>query len=849
MADTPKKPTKKKTSKKKAAKKKTAAKSGRGRSATASTKKTDKKRTGATGGSAKKKSTKKKTTKKTSRKKSTRTSSTASKKSSRGKKPSKKMGAKVSRRRQRWPWALLLGGGLVVFLALAGIDLAVTEKFEGRRWQLPAKVYGRPLELYVGKEISANELGNALARLNYRSVGKPDDSGEYFIRGNTIRFIKRGFRFADTYEESFPVVIEIAQNRIQTIINEKTLENLGLVRLDPVLIGGFYPSHNEDRELVKLDEVPPLLIDALLLTEDKDFYQHSGVSFRGIARALWVNLTSGELKQGGSTITQQLVKNFYLNNERTLTRKLLEAVMALLLEFHYSKEEILEAYLNEIYLGQDGRYGIHGFGLASHHYFDKPLVELKTEEIALLAALVKGASYYHPRKQPTRARARREVVLTALHLAGKISNTEFSNAKKQPLGVTQNSVNSRYRYPAYMDLVKRQLRRDYADEDLVSEGLRIFTNLDPAIQGEAERILSRQIQSLEAEGKAEQNTLQGAVVTITPHNGEVVAVVGDKNPRFAGFNRALDAKRQIGSTVKPAVYLAAIETVAFNFNTLIPDEPISIDMPDGDLWEPGNFDGELHGDIVLQQALTRSYNLATANLGLMLGLETVVDVLHRLGLDEKPRPLPSLLLGALELSPMEVAKLYQTFAANGFSAPLKAIQAVITPQGEVLTRYPLKVERKFSVEDVFALGAALQDVVRQGTGQGAKRWLSPELQAAGKTGTTDDQRDSWFAGYTGDYLTVSWLGRDDNKPTRLTGSSGALRVWAQLMSRISSVPLDPVQPSSMTRVWVEGTSGFLSHEDCENSFYVALPTNKVPVEKSSCRQEGGVIRWFKRLLD
>lgn len=848
MADTPKKPSKKKTAKKKAAKKKTATKTGTSRSAASSSKKTANKKSASASSGFKKKTTKKKAAKKTTSK-TGRKKSTSSKKTSRAKKPSKKMGAKVSRPTRRWPWTLLLGGALVVALALAGIDLAVTEKFEGRRWQLPAKVYGRPLELYVGKEISVTELGKALARLNYRSVRRADDSGEYFISGSTVRFIKRAFRFTDAYEDSFPVVIEIEHNRIQAIINENTLENLGLVRLDPVLIGGFYPSHNEDRELVQLPDVPPLLVDALLLTEDKDFYHHAGVSFRGIARALWVNLTSGELKQGGSTITQQLVKNFYLNNERTLTRKLLEAVMAVLLEVHYSKEEILEAYLNEIYLGQEGRYGIHGFGLASHHYFDKPLAQLKTEEVALLAALVKGASYYHPRKHPTRARARREVVLTALHVAGKITNTEFSQAKRQPLGVTQRSVNSRYRYPAYMDLVKRQLRRDYADEDLVSEGLRIFTNLDPAIQGEAERILNRQVQALEKEGKAEQNTLQGAVVTITPHNGEVVAVVGDRNPRFAGFNRALDAKRQIGSTVKPAVYLAAIETAAFNFNTLIPDEPISINMPDGDLWEPGNFDGELHGEIILQQALTRSYNLATANLGLMLGVETVVDVLHKAGLEDKPRPLPSLLLGALELSPMEVAKLYQTFAANGFSAPLKAIQAVVKPDGEVLTRYPLKVERKFSVEEMFALSTALQDVVTQGTAQGAKRWLSPELQAAGKTGTTDDQRDSWFAGYTGDYLTVSWLGRDDNKPTRLTGSSGALRVWAQLMSRISSVPLEPVQPSSMTRVWVEGTSGFLSVEDCENSFYVALPTNKAPVEKSPCRKDGGVIRWFKRLLN
>ncbi len=727
---------------------------------------------------------------------------------------------------------VLLAAAFVGFMALlayvAWLDSQVRHQFEGKRWALPAQVYARPLELYPGQALTADQLQAELRRLDYRKQNHPLQPGTYSRRGRSLVITTRAFDFWDGREPSRSLRVEFSRHGLSDIWRADTGDALDLLRLDPPLIGRIYPAHKEDRVLVRLDEVPPLLIDALLTVEDRDFYQHHGVSPRAIGRALWANLRAGHTVQGGSTLTQQLVKNFFLSNERTLTRKLNEAIMALLLEWRYDKDEILEAYLNEIYLGQDGRRAIHGFGLASQFYFERPLQQLGIEQIALLVALVKGPSYYDPRRFPARARERRDLVLSLMAAQGMLDPAHAEAARARKLGVTPRASSGVTRLPAFMDLVRRQLRRDYSDQDLRSEGLRIFTSLDPEVQQAAEAALSGQIARLPGED------LQGGSVTVDVNSGEVLAVVGGRDPRFAGFNRALDAQRPIGSLVKPAIYLTALARGDYTLATLLDDGPLSLDLGGGETWQPRNFDHQSHGQVPLFQALAQSYNQATARLGLALGVPAVLDTLRALGVERELPAWPAQLLGIASLSPLEVAQMYHTLAAGGFRTPLRAIRAVLTPQGEPLQRYPLEVVQAVPALPVFLLDAALVNAVRHGTGKGAYRRLPESLIVAGKTGTTDELRDSWFAGFSGDRLAVVWLGRDDNQPAGLTGARGALRVWADTLRRLDVRSFEPPEPLGIEWAWVDSYSGLRIDKDCRSAVRLPFAEGTAPREKARC---------------
>ncbi|MEX0614317.1 MAG: transglycosylase domain-containing protein, partial [Methylophaga sp.] len=533
-------------------------------------------------------------------------------------------------------------------------------------------------------------------------------------------------------------------------------EQLTLVRLEPALIGGIYPLNNEDRDLIQLNDAPDALVDALIAIEDQDFYRHFGISPKGIARAMWANMQAGAFVQGGSTLTQQLIKNFYLTADRTLLRKLMEVPMALLLEFHYSKDEILEAYLNEVYLGQDGNRAVHGFGLGAHYYFAQPLPELQLQDHALLAGIVKGPSYFDPRRHPQRAKQRRDLVLKVLLDQDKITEADYLLAVNAPLGVVAKGTLTKEAYPAYLDLVKRQLRQEYADEDLNSEGLQIFTSLDPISQRKAETALTTTIDNLQQQHGEKLAELQGSMVVTDPQTGEVLAIIGDRRTRYQGFNRALDAKRPMGSLVKPAVFLTALEN-GYTLASPVDDSPYRLELPNGDVWEPENYDRQSHEDILLIDALTHSYNLATARLGMTLGLDKVIATLKRLGVDKTLQPYPSLLLGAQSLSTLEMAAMYQTIAAGGFQIPPRAIRSVSDAEGKSLSRYPFKLQQTISAQPIFLLQTALQEVMRTGTGRYAATQLPSGTRGAGKTGPSDDQRDSWLAGYSATRLAVVWL--------------------------------------------------------------------------------------------
>ncbi|MCX2979176.1 penicillin-binding protein 1B [Candidatus Marimicrobium litorale] len=733
----------------------------------------------------------------------------------------------------------VIGGLFVIYL-----DARITATFSDKMWDLPARVYARPLELFEGAPVKADDFAYELRVLGYRAVNSPRNPGEFSRYRDRFDLYTRGFDFPGEREASRRVLIEFADRRVQRL--SAAGSGVDLMRLDPVHIGGIYPQHGEDRALVRLNEVPETLTLGLMAVEDRDFYQHWGFSITGIARAAWSNLRSGRVVAGGSTISQQLVKNYYLTSERTIVRKLVEVVMAVLLELHYDKDQILESYINEIYLGQEGRRSVHGFELASQHYFDAPLATLGLAQQALLIGMIKGPSLYNPERNPERSIERRNVVLGVMAEQGVISVEQAAVAKAMPLGLNrQHSI--RGSFPAFLDLVRRQLRREYRDEDLATRGLSIFTSFDPVLQRQLERSTIAVMDQLDSSGE-----LQSAAVVTRFDTGEVAALLGGRRAKFAGFNRALDARRPAGSLLKPAVYLAALEKPAqYSLATELSDTPLTVKTPGSTPWQPQNFDRRSHGSVTLYEALAKSYNLASARLGMTLGLADVTDMLARLGVEKGVPAVPALLLGAGEYAPIDMAVMYQSIAAGGFRMPLRSIRDIVDANGEPLRRYPLEYDRTASLQSVHLLHYALRAVMREGTGQGAYRYLGEGFDVAGKTGTTNEGRDSWFAGFSGDLLAVIWIGRDDNGSTRLTGSSGALKVWAHFMSRSSRQPLAYRMPDGVEPHWVDERNGFLTGKGCPRARLLPFIKGSEPDSRTDCagaQKNNGIRDWFDTLF-
>ncbi len=749
-------------------------------------------------------------------------------------------------------WILKLGlVGLVVLAVFAVyLDAVVQEKFSGKRWTVPAKVYARPLELFVGQKLAKDDFLKELDALGYRRESAVAGPGGVSVAGNNIELHSRGFQFYESTEPSQRVRVRFSGDYVAGL-TQAGGGNLAVARLEPLLIGGLYPAHQEDRVLIKLEQVPPYLVETLVAIEDREFFNHFGVSPKGIARAVWINTTAGQLRQGGSTLTQQLVKNFYLTNERTLVRKATEAMMAVLLELHYEKTDILEAYLNEVFLGQDGQRAVHGFGLASQYFFSQPLSELQIDQVALLVGMVKGPTFYNPRRNPERALERRNLVLDVLAEQGVASPEIVAAAKQKPLGVTRRGSMADSSFPAFLDLVKRQLREDYQEQDLTEEGLRIFTSFDPILQLKAETALADSLKRLS--GRKGVDEVEAGMVVTNPESGEVQALIGSRQPRFAGFNRALDAVRPIGSLIKPAIYLAALERPSqYTLTSLIEDKPFSIKGQDGQVWSPQNYDRKAHGTIYLYQGLANSYNLSSAKLGLEVGVPTVLQTLERLGVEHKWPAYPSMLLGAGGLSPINVANMYQTLANGGFNTPLRGIRNVLTADGEPLKRYPYQIQQRFDSGAIYLLQNAMQRTMSEGTGRSVYSQLPRSLALAGKTGTSNDSRDSWFAGFSQDLLAVVWLGRDDNGPTPLTGASGALQVWTEFMRKADPLPLDMPLPDNVVQAWVDANTGMGSDPSCPNVVQMPYIRGSQPAAGPACgirAPVNEVMDWVRGWLD
>lgn len=727
----------------------------------------------------------------------------------------------------------MLGFAVVLAAYLSYLDHNVRSQFEGKRWAIPARVYASPVELYAGYNLTAAKFEELLQALHYRLDVHLSSEGTYFKSGSQVSVKTREFTFWDQAQPSSVIRVNFNATGIANIVDATQTKDLAIVRLDPVQIGSLYPTIKEDRILIKLEEAPDALIKGLLASEDRDFYQHIGISFKGIARAMWMNVLAGHMVQGGSTITQQLVKNFYLTSERSLSRKVKEALMALILEYRYSKDEILEAYLNEIYLGQDGASAVHGFGLASEFYFGSSLKDLPLEHIASLIALVRGPSEYDPRRYADRSLQRRNLVLEEMEAEGYITKQQALIATAKPLNVIANTHRSTNRYPGFLDLVKRQLRQEYKEEDLTSQGLRIFTTLDTRVQDALEETASKKLAQLEKLPKA--NDLEVAAVVTRRDSGEIAALMSGREVASAGFNRALDAVRPIGSLIKPVVYLTALEYPdKYTITTPVSDTDILVKGTKGNDWSPKNYDHVEHGVVGLHTALAHSYNLATVRIGMDIGVARIAKTLRSMGITRPLELFPSFLLGAAQLTPMEVTQIYQTLAGDGFATPLKGIRAVVAADGARLQSYPFTVRQVLDPSVTYIVNTILQEVMHEGTGRSAYTSFPWNYGLVGKTGTTNDAKDSWFAGYTGDYLSVVWIGRDDNKPAGLTGATGALQVWTSLMKQISIQPVTLIQPDNVKMAWIDPVNGLLANENCEGAKAYPFVAGSAPEESSPC---------------
>lgn len=747
---------------------------------------------------------------------------------------------------------LLLAGAGVGALYVHDLDREIRERFEGQRWALPARVYARPLELYPGQRLDRERLVTELEALNYRRGQQAGRAGEYAVNGNTVELTTRPFTFGDGPEPAHSVRVELSGGYVRSVVDRDSGTAVDLMRVEPLLIGSIYPTHGEDRVVVDLDDVPHELIGAVMAIEDRRFLSHRGVDPIGIARAAWANLRAGRTVQGGSTLTQQLVKNFYLTQDQTLSRKLNEAVMALILEHRYSKEAILEAYLNEVFLGQAGERSIHGFGQAARFYYQRPLDELRLDQLALLVGLARGASYYDPRRHPERALARRDRVLDAMHATGLVDTATVETARGMPLDVSPAMAGGS-RFPAFLDLVRRELRTEYAEEDLRSEGLRIFTSLDPGIQLAVEDRVREEVDAVAPRAGEHADDLQAAAVVTDARSGEVLALVGGRDPGFPGFNRAVEAQRPVGSLIKPFVFLAALTNPQrYTLASPLEDSPVTLQLAHGEPWTPRNFDREHRGEVTAWEALVHSYNVPAVRLADRIGISQLVDVLQTFGLQRTPEPNPSLALGALDLSPLQVAELYQGLASGGYATGTRAIRDVLDTHDEVLSHYGLELRGAVPDGAAHLLTEALHDVTVDGTGRVIGERL-PGRRLAGKTGTTNEFRDAWFAGYDDRHVGVVWLGLDDNRTTGLTGGSGAAPVWAGIMGELPGGSIAPLNHPSIEFHEIDLETGArIVDEDhaCERARRLPFWQNSAPEAVAECEgeAEGDDAGWFGRMF-
>lgn len=750
--------------------------------------------------------------------------------------------------RRWWGWALLAVG--VVTLAVAAVavpyvvvlDREVRQSFGELVWQVPTRVFARPLELRPGMPMSADALELELEAAAYRAAQDVTLPGTYRRSGEAFAIHTRSFIDSDGEWPERRLEVGLGQGRLRSLAGRDG-SPLQQALVDPARIATLHGQRQEERRLVRLDEVPVLLITGLQAVEDRDFKHHRGIDPMGILRAAWVNMREGGLSQGGSTLTQQLVRSLFLSREKVFSRKINEALYAMIIEARFDKGTILEAYLNQVYLGQSGSQAVHGVSAASEFWFGREVRGLREHEIALLIGMIRGPSYYDPRRYPERALARRNLVLDMMAETGLLDADTQAAAKARGLGITTRPGVAGNRHPAFLDLVRRQLERDYPANALRGAGLSVYTTLAPSAQMYAEASVRENLDALQNERRP---ALQGAMVVTDVRSGEVVAVVGDRVPGRVGFNRAIEAQRPVGSVLKPFVYLLAMaQPGRYSLATVVDDAPIQVSLPGGRSWAPENSDGRSHGRVRLIDALALSYNQATVRLGMEVGVDRLAQLLKVLGEVDAPAN-PSLILGSVDLSPLAVTQLYQFLASGGEIQPLRAVRGVVDADGKPVNRYREDIDPAQGGDSITArlVTIALQRAVTDGTGRGLMSDGLGWMRVAGKTGTSNDGRDSWFAGYTGSHLAVAWVGNDANEATGLYGATGAMRLWSTLVRSLPGEPLQ-VGDTDLQWAWVSAEEYATTDETCPQAQRYPFVRGYLPGYHRGCTVER-VRGWFGR---
>ncbi|MGI2169564.1 penicillin-binding protein 1B [Shewanella sp. MF05960] len=737
-------------------------------------------------------------------------------------------------------WKLAIVGLAVVTFYAIYLDQIIAQKFEGQKWHLPAQMFSRSMALYPGAAVNHPQLMAELKLLGYRKVADPRQVGEFSASSTRIELWRRPFLHPEGNQVEQRVMISFDSNGVSSVKRMSDKRELAVFHLEPVLLDRIIAGDGEDRLFVRTPEMPASIVDALILVEDRSFYDHYGVNPLAIARAALVNISAGRTVQGGSTLTQQLAKNFFLSSERSIVRKVREALMALIIDFRYSKDEILEAYLNEVYMGQDKARGVHGMGLASQFYFGRPVGELTVSQQAFLVAVIKGPSYYNPWRYPERAQERRDLVLRLLMENDKLTVAQYKAAAESPLGLRSSQKSVHQKLPAFFAVVKQELRERYGDSLLQQSGVKVYTTLDPMAQEAAEKAVSSTLASLDKRAK---NIQVGMVVT-DKYTGGIAAMVGDKVPSYEGFNRAVEIRRPIGSLIKPFVYASALnQSDKFSLATPIDDKPITLKNEQGKTWSPKNFDKKFSGQVPLLTAIKDSMNVPTVNVGLAVGVDKVVSTLQKSGWEESVSPYPSVLLGAVNGSPLMVAQVYQTLADEGRYRKLTSITAVLDSQNQALEVSRAPSSQAIAPATDYLVQYAMNHVVRSGT---AKRLGAafPGVRLAGKTGTSNDSRDSWFAGFDERNVAAIWVGQDDNSKTGLYGSSGAMAVYQAFLQQRPPLSLRMIPVNGVINGYFDRTTGMAKQGNCDNIIGLpALEASYRPAE--NC---GEPLSWWQKLV-
>jgi penicillin-binding protein 1B len=771
-------------------------------------------------------------------------------------------------------------GGFVAGIEIVRLDRLVAARFEGQRFRLPSRVLSAPTILYPGLDSKRIGLRELLARLGYRDEpasalrARAVAPGAQVWTGKTARIHLRGFEHPTRPEPARDVRIRFDGSRIEELEDASTGRSLGAVLLEPEPVGAYYGPDREQRELVELADLPRHMVDAVLAVEDQRFETHPGIDLRRIVGAFLANLRAGAIREGGSTVTQQLAKNFFLTPDRTLRRKVEEAAIALLMEARYSKDEILETYLNEIYLGQRGSTEVHGVGEAARLYFGKPARDLTLSESALIAAIIKSPNGTSPFREPDKAVARRNLVLDLMREQRRIDAAAQQAAQAEPLRLAVRTAELR-EARFFLDALRRQLPEVYDSDTLTSEGLHIYSTLDLRLQRLAARVLAEGLADLEKRFPRLRRTaaagqLQGCIVALRPQTGEVLALVGGRSYGLSQFDRCTQARRPAGSAFKPFVYAAALEPrdglPSITLASKLEDTPLRLRTPAGD-WQPANFDKEFHGVVGVRDAVERSLNVATARLALDVGIEHVAETARRLGITS-PLPLvPSLALGVADVSPLELARAYATLANGGIRPEIRTFEDLVDASGRTVTRGEIEFERVLDAGTAYLVTSLLSGVVERGTGAGVRR-AGIEGPAAGKTGTSDDERDAWFAGFTPELVVVVWVGFDEPRSLGLAAGSVAVPIWARFVHEATGGKLrgEFPRPPEVIELEIEPASGAIAKAGCpvhQAEYFLAgteptqtcpegwaerRPRWEVEIDREAERLGDSLLRWLRGRL-